>query len=96
MIWYHNFDIDSYNYQYYIARKKGWQFSLSVPYTSRTLAGNPLMIALNIRPRDTQKDIRYNSLWEFPDGFPSVEAAKEFAENWKYDDHKIHCVGADV
>lgn len=96
MKWYRNFEINSWNFQYYVARKNGWQFQLSVPYSPKTLLGNTQRIAINIRPRDSQKDIRYNSLWEYPDGFPSADAAKEFAENWKYEDHKEHCIGTDV
>ena len=92
MKWFEDHGSGSYNFRYFIARAKGWQFHLSIPINMH----NGRRISLNIHPRNDSLDIRYNSLWEFPDGFESEEKAKEFCENWIPQKHYMHCLGNDV
>lgn len=92
MKWFEDRYSSAYHYRYFNARAKGWKFHLSIPIRD----GNGLRISVNASPRNEFMDIRYNSLWEFPDGFESEEQAKEFCEKWIPQEHYQHCLGNDV
>lgn len=90
MKWHKDLGTSASATNYYVGRKNGWHFKISEGMRMDTRIG------VFAHPRDEKVDIRYNSFWEFTKGFESLDAAKEFCENWIYEQHKDYCLGNDV